>query len=57
MGVNSLWVTVKAMGLDEISHGENVERKEQQAAEGVLRVSNNRGREEEELLAVRLRLP
>ena len=57
MGVNSIWVTVKAMGLDEISHGENVERKEQQATEGVLRVSNNRGREEEELLAVRLRLP
>lgn len=57
MGVNSIWVIFKAIGLDEISHGENVERKEQQAPEGVLWVSKNRGRGEEGLLAVRLRLP
>lgn len=39
-------VIFKAMGLDEIIQGENVERKKQQAPEGMLQVSNNRGRGE-----------
>lgn len=44
------------MRLDEITLGGNVERKKQQALERVLRISNNRGRGENEELAVTLRL-
>lgn len=43
MGVNSILVIFKGMGLDEIPQGENIERNEQQAPIGVLSVSNNIG--------------
>lgn len=56
MRVNSILVIFKAMRLDEITLGGNVERKKQQALERVLRISNNRGRGENEELAVTLRL-
>lgn len=46
----------KAVGLDVITQGGNVERKEQQAPEGVLEMSSDRGGGEEAALADRLTL-